>query len=381
MTRVLSLLVVLFVFNTMDVFAGWIQRSDVPANGRHRGASFSIGNKGYMGLGHYNGTGTNVVKKDWWEYDPSTNAWTQKADYIGNNGNGNYAPICFSLGVYGYLAGGTLGDAMLYRFDPVLNEWSPTVTCPTTPGNQACFTLNGKAYYISGTQVYEFDPNVSFWSPKGPAPFTNTAWNSAFTIGEKAYVKNGSSFWEYKSTMDSWTNRAYFPGLAMAASTAFTQEGKGYIICGYGVGYLSDINSEVWEYDPTQNAWSQLPDFPGSSRRFGSAFSIGDRAYIGMGTNGTNFNDFWEFDRSLSINELSDMECRTFPNPATTEFNIEVEGEGEFTFTLTDVNGEIIASEKGHNKSTINTTELKAGVYFINVTTLHGKLTRKLIVQ
>ena len=39
---------------------------------------FSIGSKGYIGTG-YNGS----LYKDFWEYDPATNAWTQKADFGG----------------------------------------------------------------------------------------------------------------------------------------------------------------------------------------------------------------------------------------------------------------------------------------------------------
>ena len=38
---------------------------------------FSIGSKGYIG------TGYGGLRNDFWEYDPATNAWTQKADFAG----------------------------------------------------------------------------------------------------------------------------------------------------------------------------------------------------------------------------------------------------------------------------------------------------------
>ena len=41
---------------------------------------FSIGSKGYIGTG---ADGT-VVFKDFWEYDPAANTWTQKADFGGS---------------------------------------------------------------------------------------------------------------------------------------------------------------------------------------------------------------------------------------------------------------------------------------------------------
>ena len=47
----------------------WIQRSDFGSVGRHRATGIAIGTKGYMGLGHYNGAGPNIVFSDWWEFD------------------------------------------------------------------------------------------------------------------------------------------------------------------------------------------------------------------------------------------------------------------------------------------------------------------------
>jgi hypothetical protein len=42
---------------------------------------FSIGNKGYLGTGLDHDYPS--YKKDFWEYDPVANAWTQKADFGG----------------------------------------------------------------------------------------------------------------------------------------------------------------------------------------------------------------------------------------------------------------------------------------------------------
>ena len=357
------------LFMAHDASAEWIQRADFPAIARHRGTGMSIGNKGYMGLGHYNGAGPNIVKKDWWEYDPGTNAWTQKADYIGNNGNGNYAPLHWTIGSFGYLAGGTLGDAMLYKFDPAINQWLPVNSCPTTPGNNDGFVIGNKGYYLSSSSLFEFDAVTETWATKSAAPFNANTWNSAFTLNNKGYVKNGVALWEYKPTIDAWTQQAEFPGLARAASVSFTQNNKGYIVTGYGVGFLSDISSEAWEYDPSQNQWTQMPDFKGSSRRFGSGFTIGNRAFIGIGTNGTNYADLWEFDKFGSLNDGFDVNSfTTYPNPSSNNINFKSDNLNEFIIDVYDLVGRKIYTEQTSNGAVQLLKGLnKSGTYIYHV--------------
>ena len=80
MKRLLTLFLVLFVSNQL-LADEWFQRADITNFGRHRCAGFAIGNKAYAGIGHMNGTGVNIVYQDWWEFDPASNSWTQKANY------------------------------------------------------------------------------------------------------------------------------------------------------------------------------------------------------------------------------------------------------------------------------------------------------------
>ena len=58
--------------------ATWTQKANFPFI-REGAVSFSIGTLGYLGTGEQG----SVYKKDFWEYNPSTNAWTQKADFGG----------------------------------------------------------------------------------------------------------------------------------------------------------------------------------------------------------------------------------------------------------------------------------------------------------
>ncbi len=370
-------ILIIVLLATFEVSASWVQRADFGSHGRHRGSSFSIGKRGYMGLGHYNGAGPNIVLKDWWEYDPGTNSWTQKADYIGNNNNGNYGVLSFSTPNYGYIGGGQQGgDNRLYRYDPTSNSWTAMSNTPTTPKNTEGFVIDGKGYYLSGSSLYEYDFASDTWTTKNSAPFSVGIWNSAFSINEKGYVKTGYSLWEYKPLLDDWILRTNFPGIATSASVALVSNNKVYLVSGYG-NSLSNVTKQVWEYDPYTNVWSQMGDFPGSSRRFGSGFVISDRAFIGIGTNGTNFNDFYELDPWADVNELFDQNnLKVYPNPSTdyiifnldktVDFDIEIKDLlGKKIFSETTTNG-LIQFFKGKNPSGIYLYHLKMNGAIVN---------------
>ncbi len=368
MKRLLLLLFLSFLANE-SAHAGWIRRADFGQVGRHRGTGCSIGNKGYFGLGHYNGTGTNIVKKDWWEYDPATNAWTQKSDYIGGSTSGNYAVVIFGIGSHAYVTGGTFNDQNTYRYSPATNTWDNVAVCPVAISNVEGFVIGSKGYVVRSNELYEFDANSLQWTLKNTPPFSASSWCGGFSAGEKGYIRTTNGFYEYKALTDAWISRANFPGIATSASMNIVQDGKLYVIAGFG-GALSNVTSEVWEYDPFTNTWLQLEDFPGTSRRFGSSFSIGDRSYVGIGTNGTNFNDFWEFDADLYLNTeyLDIAEVKVYPNPAVEEVNVRMEAYPNFEVTLIDFHGKKLETNATTNGvCTISRNKLPAGNYLLQI--------------
>ncbi len=364
--------------------ANWIKRADMSGGGRHRGTACSIGTKGYMGLGHYNGTGVNIVLKDWWEYDPATNAWSQKADYIGGITAGNYGVLTLNIGDCAYVTGGSFNDPDTHQYDPKTNTWTTVAVAPESFSNTEGFVVNEKGYAMRSGNLYEFDPSTNVWNFLGTLPFNTSTWMGAFSTEEKGYVRTSTGFYEYKPSTDQWIPRASFPGIATAASMNFTQRGKLYVIGGYGGG-LSNVTKEVWEYDPFLNAWTMLDEFPGTSRRFGAAFSIGDRSYCGTGTNGTNFADFWEFDSELflSTDYLDIEKVNVYPNPATDHINIELDGLNDFEVILVDASGQKIKQLQSNSESLrIERENLTTGHYYaqINVNG-HYLGTKKLIFQ
>ena len=68
------------VTDSFIVILEWRQRDNFGEEERYNAVGFSIDNKGYIGTG---GDGNNNEKKDFWEYNPETDTWTQKADFGG----------------------------------------------------------------------------------------------------------------------------------------------------------------------------------------------------------------------------------------------------------------------------------------------------------
>lgn len=367
--KILSVLSFVFFFVLDTQASEWIKRADFGGVGRHRGCAISIGNKGYMGLGHYNGAGPNIVMADWWEYDPATNAWTQKANYNGNGAIGNYAVLAFGMDNVGFVGGGQVAsNNSFHKYDPALNTWTPVAQMPLLFMNTQGFVINNKGYAINGSQVYEYNAATNIWSAKNIAPFFVGVWNSTFVLDNKGYVKSNNTLWEYKPAIDQWAMRASFPGLASGGSSSFTQNGKGYIVSGYA-GWLSEVNSEVWEYNPGTNEWQQLPQFDGTARRFSSSFNIGNRCFMGIGTNGTNFSDFWEFDALANLKEMFDVtQFACYPNPATDVIRFRSENLVSFELRLFNRMGQLMEDfETNSNEIQISRNNLKSGLYLYQI--------------
>jgi N-acetylneuraminic acid mutarotase len=140
----------------------WSQRADFPGGVRYQMCSFSIGLKGYVGLG----ADKDIYKKDLWEFDGGTNQWTQKAN-LPSSARGSASS--FAIGLRGFIClgtnGGLLGD--LWEFNPFSNSWVVRAAFGGSERKNAMsFSLNNKGYVGTGKgysgkkgSIYEYTPN------------------------------------------------------------------------------------------------------------------------------------------------------------------------------------------------------------------------------
>ena len=128
-------------------------------------------------------------------------------------------------------------------------------------------------------------------------------------------------FWEWDQATNVWTKKADYPGNSTDRSCWFFNRKQRIYRnrSGYGSTYYKDF----WEWDQATNVWTKKADFAGMPRGSAVGFSIGNKGYIGTGSNlGTPLNDkriFGNGTRQLmyghrkpTLEECSDISCWFF---------------------------------------------------------------------
>ena len=398
------LLVLFFVFIGLTGFSyDWDQLADFGGTARHRTPMLAIGNKIYTGLGHYNGGGINTLWEDWWEYDPATNAWTQKADYAGGI---NYHAACFTIGEYGYVGTGRITSSgnnltkSFYRYDPSANVWTQMTDFAGGARRGAVgFAINGYGYIGTGespsgplySDFFRYDPGTDSWTPVASLPTSGRVSAVGFELGGYGYCGTGGfgsfgssqkDFWRYDPGSNSWQQMADVGNIPRMEATGFSHMGKGYILCGDNASSGTNY-SDMYEYDPSNNTWTQRDDFPGSARRYMAAATLNDITYCGLGTNGTNFKDFWRFSANAFNEELASSELfNCYPNPASDQVCFTTSLSESFSITITNAQGKIVNKINAIKGSiTIDRNGLPAGIYFYTIKTNNGIQTGKLTYE
>lgn len=184
------------------------------------------------------------------------------------------------------------------------------------------FTI-GDSIYVGGgsagsTAFYKFDPSTDTWTPKANLPEPR-AFAVSFSIGSNGYMALGQTdpvntgqasvakdLWEYDALTNTWSKKANFPGAARDASFAFVIGNKAYVGGGTDTGYR--IYSDFYSYDPSIDKWDTLNPLP-DYLYFNAAFAIGNYGYIATGVERTNeIASTWQYDPSSdSWNQVSDF--------------------------------------------------------------------------
>jgi hypothetical protein len=372
----------LFTITFSGVFATqWLQRTSIPAVGRHRATAVGLGSKGYVGMGHINGTGTETYFADWWEFDPATNSWSQKANYPGFNGVGDLGLHTWTYDSKAYVGLGENDHYALYRYDPSINSWQQMTSAPASNNFQDTQEMitDTKVFFTDlwGDELWEYDCPTDSWSLRGPLPFAWYFSYSGFTYNDECWVKADMLMWKYTPSTNTWqqvVGAGVYPGYAVRASNSFFVDDKFYIANGYGQGGTGDVTSEVWEFDPATLQWSQQENFSGTSRRYSKTFIINDVAYITTGTNGTNQNDLWEFNKYLSLDKNKTISVAAFPNPTTDIVTFNDFENNSFEIQILNLQGQIIEQAKTLDGSIVFDLERYDTGQYIYRQLINGKL-------
>ena len=364
----------------------WTKKADFGGKPRWGAAAFSIGNKGYLGAG---GDSVNYLH-DFWEYDPSSDVWTQKTNFPAYYASEE--PIGFSIGNYGYIVCSYSNE--LWRYDPVGNLWTPAASLlgPVRVWESA-FSVGGYGYVGTGQNntgylldFWKYDPVNDAWTQMGnfPGAGRNHICYATFVIGNKGYWGTGAGippgfyndWWEYEPSTDIWTQKAsLLVSQQRFGATAFSIGNKGYLGLGFGGSPNGTFLNDLLMYDPTANSWSSETSFPGIARYDAPSFVVNNKAYVGTGanSNGLCFTDFWEFAPKVTgINEIQGpISIAVSSNPFSTQTTFS------FTEAIKNANFQLfsIAGKEERNISfsgrqlVVERGVLSAGIYFYFITT------------
>jgi len=409
MKKIILLVAIIFCgANVHSQNYAWTQKADFGGGVRYEPVAFAIGTKGYAGMGvTWTGSAYNYNHQDWWEYDPATNVWTQKANFIGVGRNGASS---FVIGTDGYVGTGWTPSATstFYKYNSLTNTWSQIATFIGAPRYDAsAFAIGNKGYIGLGfspyfNDFYEYDPALNSWTQKANFPGGARQTASQFVINGIGYVGTGDTqftwyygdLWAYDPALNTWTQKANYPGGGRGAAETFVINNKGFM--GTGTDEVS-VFKNFWEYNATSDSWSPIPDLVGIERWHAFAFSLNhgkgspfDGGYIGGGSStlfpNPNFlADFWCYCPTVGIEEANSANnISVYPNPASSFIFLSGLTGKENFISIYDLTGEIILrSEINFHNSEINIVQLAKGSYIYEITSEKAVRvkTGKLIVQ
>ena len=292
-----------------DLVGDWFKRSDFEGVPRSSAVAFTIGDKGYVGLG-YDGEDRLT---DFWQYDPQLNNWTRKKDFPGAARNG---AVAFSIDSNGYVGTGYDGTNRLkdfYRYDPSADSWVQMADFDGTARYGAvAFSIGTKGYVATGDDgsflkdLWEYDPLTNQWTRLVSLGGAKRRHAVAFVINSRAYVCTGvdngayeNDLWEYDPSSGLWTGKRSIANVSDESyddeysdivgtnKVALSISGKGYVVTG-GSGAAG---GSVWEYDPSTDLWQQKTSFEGTSRMEAVGFVLGSYGYVATGRNGSYYFD------------------------------------------------------------------------------------------
>ena len=242
----------------------WKRLADFPGANRSFAAGFIIDNKLYFGTGYtsfgYGGPNAKDLG-DWWEYDIATNTWTRKNDFPGGARSN---VLTYQYANISYMGAGTVYMGYynnklkdFWKYNPTDDSWTKVIDHPVFNefNTGLGFTyriINDVCYGIKTTSTYQlwiskYDPDKNTWQRIPDFSSFTALYNIGFSVKENLYMHRGSTNYEllyYKDGASNWEDVGYFLPYNFDTGLAFTIKDKAYI----GLSF----NNVLWEFDPSR---------------------------------------------------------------------------------------------------------------------------------
>jgi N-acetylneuraminic acid mutarotase len=132
----------------------WVAKANYPGPVLGYATGFAINSKGYLanGFGH---TTNPTYQNSLYEYSPSTNTWSSKANFPGA---GREMSRSFVSSGYGYVGGGKNAEVRFidfYRYSPWENKWIRIADYNPLGVLLNCFVINSQGYAVWSTNYFQ----------------------------------------------------------------------------------------------------------------------------------------------------------------------------------------------------------------------------------
>jgi N-acetylneuraminic acid mutarotase len=401
--------------------AGYLQAQNVnlmpysgfPGTSRLSATSFAVSGKGYIAGGHTCG---GITLDDVWEYDPVTDAWSQKASLPTVRGDA----VGFSINNKGYLSCGASVQTLplyndLWEYDPVLNNWIQKSSLPADARwSPIAFVINNIAYIGMGknsqslglNDLWSYDPVTDVWQQKMSLPGSGRAQSFAFSVNNYGYIGGGENekdFYEYNSTTNTWIQKNDIPNVSAVnlfmGGEGFSIGNAGYVFGGFGLDQ-AQYQTTIQEYNPITDTWTIIYNSPGPPY-YGQGLQIADASvfvinnvpFITQGVDLANqcYSGIFGINITTGVSEnIFSDQVLIFPNPSSTEFQISIPIAIGINFQsgdeiiLTDALGKIYFTKKISSPTSnfkLQTSNFSNGIYFLELKTKEGVLNKKVVVE
>lgn len=379
----------------------WVKKADFGGNKREQAVAFSINNKGYVATGV--DTAENVLN-DLWEYEPISDSWTQKANVPGS---ARRNAIAFATNTKGYVGLGIDADdaqiatklSDFYEYDPTTNSWTPKANYPGGGGfgmyYGTAFSLDNKGYVVGGkigqsqyiNELWEYKPAIDQWALRAPFPggirynLTSVATNGVAFVGlgtnQDTYTND---WWKYNPGTNSWNQETPFIGGDRGGANAFAINGNVYVTLGTNGGLKGDL----FIYHPNTQQWHPRANYGGSERKQAVVFVIGTSAFVGTGSGVSGKKgSMYEYIPDVFL-DLQEMETSftLYPNPSNGEVQVHTQEKTDH-YTLIDPTGNIVSEGNFTNDETIHFSNVSSGSYLFQLYNQSGQILgqQMLIIQ
>ena len=298
---------IIFILNFIPILLvsqSWVQHSIFPFQGVHHPITFSYGQFGFVVAG----SNTDHVYK----YDENNGNWSQLSDFPG--GGRGYA-YGVAVGDKAYIGFGSDPNGMYptdwWEYNMISDIWTQKANFPNIGRNHPAMVNVGDKIFIGcGSNNtgnlgdwWEYDISNDGWQQKTDLPANHRHHPFYFGIGNYAYVGFGhgsvigpgsnpnsnsniyNDFYRYDPSNDSWLQLSDFPSESRVAGTQFSYNGKGYILSGDGDNHGPLDSGEFWEYETSNDSWLQLNSHPGDAIWAPGNFVIDCNVYFLLGQN------------------------------------------------------------------------------------------------